>query len=189
MHKHSATQLQFEKTATTLCSTASLVWLITILHVKCIDITTDEKIDQILNFANKLHFTVQNKLHKVNQMLTVEEVLKCIPVPEEIETMFDLYYGHNLTKDKIDCVPNIPNTVHLNKISNILKANTGAVFTCNMHNVAIYAYDNQAQEKKFLIFDSLPACTYEVYETDLQNCILSIFKNIAEFNLCHLHLV
>lgn len=178
-HNHAHSQLKFEKTASTLCSTACVVWLTTLMKFNSSKVVlTDGKIDKILTFADQIHQILQNQLKLQNRMLAVDEIMEFVPTTFKLNYSF--FFGHSLLKHQQEYIPSdMINMIHLNDLQTLFGVNEGGVFTCNHHNVAIYCCSNNL----YLIFDSLPACTYELSANDLQKCLVEIFVHIDEFNL------
>lgn len=131
----------------------------------------------MFDFAHRLHQHIQRSLQS-NGMFTVSQVVQNLPSPFSI--MYEMYYGHALSTENCDCLPQIENIVHFNDIHEKVSKTNPAVMTCNKHNVAIVKHE---QPSLFVVFDSLPCAIHLVEASSLCDCLEMIFGSISEFNL------
>ena len=176
-HDHAVSQLQFTQTSHTLCSTACLVWVISLFKFQKEDFCTDHYVKQVLSFANELHQKIELSLNKRHEMISIDDIFSVMPSP--IRVSMSEYYGHCLLPESSDCIAAIPNIIHRNKLCDLMKPSIGIIITCNAHNVAIFC----RSDDELTLFDSMPACTYELNKDDLQICLSNIFRNMEEFNV------
>lgn len=118
-------------------------------------------------------------------MLAIDEIMPHLP--SSFHLSYVTYYGHTLAADQQDCIDTtLDNVIHLKDVYKLLQPRQGGIFTCNKHNVAIYCcgggHGGHGSQFEYLIFDSLPACTYELNQDDLVDCLHEIFGKIVEFN-------